>query len=165
MTVAGVASITSAKRGLKSLLLGEAYQDALGRVAGEFADGLPMAPLATVTTAERRTLGTLPLAEIHGIVSVRLGDAEWSRSRLHTLAIRFYVGGSDEETITAQVERYVLAVRRLFEDPNDQARLFPMMAGTVEVDDEDYDPIRTRDNVEPTLVKTATVTLYVRSVN
>ncbi|MEO8483329.1 MAG: hypothetical protein ABI634_14040 [Acidobacteriota bacterium] len=164
-SVAGVASITNAKRGLKALLLGEAYLQALAQVSGEFGDGLPMSPLATVRTTEKKTLETLPLAEIHGLSSVRLGDSQWSRSRLHTLAVRFYVGGSVEETITDQVERYVLAVRRMFEGPGDEARLFPMMAGTVDVDDEDYDPIRVRENAEPTLVKTATVILLVRTVN
>lgn len=162
----GVACITTCKRGIRALLEGEAFLQALAQVASEFADALPLPALATVTTSEKKTLGTLPLAEVHGLTSVRLGDAQWSRSRLHTIAIRFYVGGDDEEDITAQAERYVLAVRRMFEDePDRQARLFPFVGGTVDVDTDDYDPIRQRQNAEPTLVKCATVVLLVRTVN
>ncbi len=163
--VSTVASITLVKRGLQTLLLGQAFRDAIEALATALGDGLTLPALRACTTAEKAALGELPMAELLGVQSDPTDDGAWSQSRAHIIAVRFYVGGSDEEAITEQTERYVLAARRMLSvDPGDEARLYPYVGGVVIPGREDYDPIVRTKSGDGTFVKVGTLELQVVTI-
>lgn len=164
-SIAQIGSPTLAKRGIKALLLEGPFAEALATVTALHGDGLDMPPLRAVATAELRTLtAELPAAEILLINSVPTSPG--GSIYEHTLAVRFYVGGDDEQVITDQAERYVLACRHLFGFlPGREALVFPFVGGTVTPGTEDYDPTVQRKQAEASLVKVGAIELTVRTVN
>jgi hypothetical protein len=153
------------KQAIKAHLLDGAFDAALSFVNGELGDGLETPPLRSVKTAELKVLAAeLPAAEVLLVQSRPVSPD--SPVYDHIIAIRFYVGGDNEETITAQCERYVLGARQLYNfQPGREAAIFPFAAGTVSVGTEDYDPTARLKAAEATLVKVGSIELIVRTVN
>ena len=120
--------IGSVKTAIKTLLTGPEFERLLVAVEARFVDGvtLPRVPAsAVVTTALSGLPGQFPWCEIDGERSESDQASEYADRMAHRLAITWWAGGDDEETVTKICERYVLATRKLLRQPRE--RLMPMI--------------------------------------
>lgn len=108
-------NIGAVKTALKAILLGPEYTDMLAQLAREFGDGIALPPLEAAFTADKVTLPAYPCVELIGDQTKSPDDSEAAESH-HRVEAWFWQCGDDEETITAQVERYVLALRRVLKN-------------------------------------------------
>lgn len=109
--------IGSVKTAIKTLLTGPDFERELVAVEARFADGVTLERLpasAIVTTALSGVPGQIPWCEIDGERSESDPQSEYADRMAHQIAVTWWAGGDDEETVTKRCERYVLATRKLF---------------------------------------------------
>lgn len=147
-----VPEIGGVKQALRDVLLSTDFATALDTLATECGDGLLLpAPVAdAVFTSEKAVLPRYPACEIVGDGSDpeagEDGAVQDVQAYTHRLALIWTVIGDDEERLTAAVERYVLATRRLL-----HGRQLETVGGVAALTTgrEDYAPIGRRHAAGP----------------
>lgn len=148
--MSGVPGIGGVKAAVKAVLLSSAFLVELNAIAEACADDIPLGlPAAdAVSTSERAHLASYPACEIVGDSS-EPGDAnQEAEEYAHRLALVWTAIDDDEERVTAQIERFVLASRRVFK--NAVLAEVPGIA-PVQVGREDFSPLGRREAAGPFL--------------
>lgn len=156
--------IGGATLALKAVLESDSFAATLDDVANEYPDGIPaMDRPAVVYKSEKSNLEAYPAIEILGIRTVRVSQDETVKRYLHQMLIVLHVLGDDEETLTARVQRGILAIRKTFA-PDDNAGIVltgVSNSGPVLVGDEDFEPIARAKNGSGPLLKVGTIEIAV----
>lgn len=154
------ADIGTVKAALKAMLLGPEYAAALADVERTFSDGITLSPPAAVFTTNKTQLPAYPAVELLAEKSRptrNSGAAEYG----HVIEAWFWECGSDEETLTAQVERKVLAARRMLR----LGSLMPYVANApIECGDEDFSPVGQGRSTPQPFLKVGVLQLLVETM-
>jgi hypothetical protein len=152
--------VTQAKRKLKQRLSDELPR-LLSYADGMAADGIYTPPPFEIYTTDKADLGGYPSLELIVTDSTPRSDSYASIYR-HRIVIGVTVGGDTEETLSAQVERYLWCLRQVAKD----SHLTPS-EGTVPIDvgGEQYTPLQQRpETVESPFVKGAFIEVFITTV-
>lgn len=147
-----VPEIGGVKQAVRDVLRSSAFATALDTLAAECGDGLLLPAPAddAVFTSEKALLPRYPACEIVGDGSDpdagEDGAVQDVQAFTHRLALIWTAIGDDEEGLTATVERYVLATRRVL-----HGRHLETVAGVAALTTgrEDYAPIGRRQAAGP----------------
>jgi hypothetical protein len=156
-------------RALQAVLTGPEHEASLVAVEAEFADGFELPRPGVVHTSEKAVFGAYPAYEIVLVGSRRVSE-DTPLARTHEMDLYVTQVGDDEERLTSEIKRLVLAMRRLFErEERTGARLLMPFVGNVPAMpmDEDYTPVaRPRDGTgaSHTFVKTGVIRLVVGTI-
>lgn len=106
-------SMTSAKRGIRTLLLSQAFLAELEKAAAEIGVAAPPPfVIYRAVKAGPNSIDGFPCGELDGDESVPEDASGTVEDLNHRIAVLWTLVGDDEETLTDQVEVYVLATRR-----------------------------------------------------
>jgi len=152
--------ITQAKRKLKQRLLDE-LPVVLAQADAAANDGITTPVPYEIWTTDKVELGGLPSLELIVTDSTPMVDS-FSRIYRHRLVCGVSVGGDDEETLAAQIERYLWCLRQIFRD----MAVTPIEGtGPVDTGGEQYTPLQQRpETVESPFVKGAFIEVFVTTV-
>lgn len=149
--------IGSVKGALKDLFTGPKYAAALQAATIQAGDGVPLPALERVYTANKDTREAYPCLELLGDVSQPNDDSSVEDYE-HRLELWFWVNGDDEELITAQLERYVLAARDMLR----LASLMPSVANVpVRVGREEFSPVGRAKAAPQTFLKVGVLEVFI----
>jgi hypothetical protein len=152
--------ITQAKRKLRDWLW-NTLPSTLAAADMAAADGIVTPVPYEIHTTDKADLGGLPSLELIVTDSTPQVDS-FVRIYRHRVVIGVTVGGDDEETISAQVERYLWCIRAIVRD----LHLTPIEGtGPVDTGGEQYTPLQQRpETVEMPFVKGAFIEVFVTTV-
>lgn len=155
-----IAHVTAAKRALKALLE-DRLPALLAQADLDENDGVTTPPPAEIHRSDVSAAGDYPAIELIATNSQALGDSN-AQVMKHRVAVGVSVAGDDEETMTAQLERYLWAIRRIARD----TVLAPdSVSGPIDSGDEQYSPLGALDNdLERPFVKAGFIELFLTTV-
>lgn len=152
--------ITQAKRALRDLLI-ERLPLKLQLADGQCGDGIKTPVPAKVHTTDKADLEDYPALELIVTSSQSMRDST-AQVYKHNVVIGFTLVGDDEETLTAQDERYMWALRQVCRDT-----LFdpPIGTGPIDTGGEQYTPLAQRpQGLESPFVKGGYIEVFVTTV-
>ncbi len=164
--MAAAPDMGGAKLAIKSLMLSDDFAETIVTVADQYPDDVPpMDRPAVVYTSEKQVLGSYPAVEILGMVTELVAQNETVSRYLHRLLLVLHLLGDDEETVTAQAERGIVAIRRTLRPPDAGGGVVltdVLNSGPVLVGREDFEPIaREKPDGSSPFLKVATIEVTV----
>lgn len=159
-TIVGVPE-TLAKRTLKELLQVELPKK-LSFIDGRMADGITTPPPFEIHTTSKADIGGTPSIELiltDGTNTLPEAQAQVYR---HRIVVGFTINGDDEETVTAQCERYMWAIRQLARDSHVQPYQY---LGPIDCGGLQYTPtVQRPETIEQPHAQGGFIELYVTTV-
>lgn len=107
-----VTEIWGVKFALKQSFQSAEFRDVLDELEGQYPGGITLASPFKVYTAEKNILDGYPAVELLGLDSNPVGDTS-AQDYEHRISVVFTALGDDEELVTARIECYIVAARRL----------------------------------------------------
>lgn len=152
--------ITQAKRKLRLRLLDE-LPARLAQADADVNDGITTPVPYEIHTTDKVELGGLPSLELIVTDSTPMVES-FARIYRHRVVCGVSIGGDDEETIGAQIERYMWCLRNIIRD----IALTPIEGtGPIDTGGEQYTPLQQRpETVESPFVKGAFIEVFVTTV-
>lgn len=152
--------ITQAKRKLRDLFLLQ-LPGKLAAADGAAADGISTPVPYEIHTTDKVDLGGMPSLELIVTDSSPTKDS-YAQIVRHRVVVGVSLGGDTEEVISAQIERYIWALRQICRDTH----LTPIEGtGPLDTGGEQYTPLQQRPGtVESPFVKGAFIEVFVTTV-
>ena len=151
--------VTLIKRGIRDKLIAELPSQLL--LADSIAaDGITTPMPAEVVTTDRTELNGLPSLMVLVTTSSPVPNTS-SQTYRHRCVVGITVGADDEDNVTALIERYVWATRRVLRTNYLPAK---HLAGPIDTGEESYSPLLQQpDTIEFPFVKGAYIEVFVTS--